>query len=90
LRTAAAAIFRQEEHQLSKRVDIGMLDLIATVLFSSHQSGFCEHRKMGGEGALGYFKLAHDFACRTPSGFVSHEEPEGLEAGRIRERRQNG
>src|SRR3546814_7723126 len=74
---ALAAIPGEEEHQGSKRIDVGALDESAPTLFRLQEPRLGEHRQMRGEGALRQARKVHELPCRKPLGLMLDELPEG-------------
>ena len=52
VRASAAAVFRQEQHQIAQGLDIRALDHLPPALFRNDEAGGNEYREVAGKRAL--------------------------------------
>jgi hypothetical protein len=87
---ALAAVFCEEEHQVSQRADVGPLNLLSALLLGFDEACLGQHREMRREGALRQARCVNKFAGRKTVGFMPDEQAKGVETSGVRERSEGG
>src|SRR5450432_3740542 len=87
-RAPVAAIPQKEQHHGLKTRQIGAIHDSAAEPLRRHQSRAGQDRKMRRHGILRDRQCLGYIACRKALRFVLHQQPEHIEPGRLRERRQ--
>jgi hypothetical protein len=82
---AAAAILEEEEDQLAKAIEIGVVDDRAAMSLTMDQTSVGEDRKMRRQRVLRYPDQPRQFAGGNAVRIARDEQAETLQTGRLRE-----
>lgn len=85
VRTSAAAVLRQEQHQIAQGLDVRALDHLSPPLFRNDKVGGDEDGEVAGKRALTEPRCVYELPGGKALWFVTHQTPEGVEAGWMRE-----
>lgn len=85
IRASAAAVLRQKQHQVAKGSDVRALDNLPPPLFRDDKVGSDEDGEVAGERALTEPRRVYELPGGNALRFATHQTPEGVEAGWVRE-----
>ncbi|MBP1094419.1 hypothetical protein JOE50_004949 [Bradyrhizobium japonicum] len=87
-RSPAAAIPKQENRDVAKLGEVGAIDDRTAAPLGGHEARARQDRQMGRKRVGRHFQLAREVACRKAIGLMFDQRPEGLQTGRLGQRRE--